>query len=224
MYANRTWTLSLATLSCLFFSLTAAPTTITVNVYTDFDTNTKGLYGVNTDLRGALNHVNLNPLADGYTIIFQDAGQTISIEDLLPILNLVQPYPLTIDGGDSVPTIIDGTNTTRGLFALQGNISLKNLELQNFLAKGGNGQEPGGGGGAGLGSGLFVNNTAHVTLIKTKVQGSQSIGGLGALGSGGIAATGGGGGGLGGEGGETAAPTTGSGGGGGLGGVGGGSL
>ena len=224
MNTTRNWKLSFITLSCLGFSLFGAPTIITVNTYTDTPTNqnTGGLYGVNTDLRGAINHINLNPLSGGYTIVFQDAGQSISLGALLPILNLVQPYPLTIDGGTGAPTIIDGQSTYRGFFAHQGGVSLKNLQIQNVMAVGGSGGNPGGGGGMGAGAALFVNDTAQVTISNVAIHTSLAIGGNGGTASVAVAG-GGGGGGLGGVGGTSFpfSPINGGGGGGGFGGKGG---
>lgn len=206
--------------------LNAAPITITVGVATDVDMGTGGLdlgTPATTDLRGALNRVNSSPNLHGYTINFTPNLGPISLGALLPILNLVQDYPLTIDGGTGSPVIIDGGNTYRGLFAHKGTIVLNNLQIQNTRARGGNGGEPGGGGGMGAGAALFVNN-AHVLLSKVSVVTAAAIGGSGA--STGIPAADishGGGGGLGGDGGSAFSTTAvnGIGGGGGFGGAGG---
>ncbi|HEV7738516.1 MAG TPA: hypothetical protein VGO47_14240, partial [Chlamydiales bacterium] len=208
-------TLFIAT--CLSISVFSIQT-ITVGVSTDVDMQFGGLDGgtaATTDLRGALNHVNSFPMADGYLITFNNITNPIALGAMLPILNLVQGYPLTIDGGTGIT--IDGANTYRGFFAHQGPITLKNIHMQNLNGRGGNGGFPGGGGGMGAGAAVFVNN-AQVVLTDVSVSSSISRGGNGGgeslmpIGSGG-------GGGLGGDGGGTEVMAQ-TGGGGGLGGEG----
>lgn len=221
----------LGTLSLCASSLFAAPITITVGLNTD--TNLSSTYGgsylpdpsmpsfpndpTNTDLRGALNHVNVFPAfsPEGYIITFTPnlSGTTISLGAMLPILNLVNAnptMPLIIDGGTGAPITIDGGNLFRGFLARQGNVTLKNLTIQNVKAAGGNGGASMGGGGMGAGAGLLIAEDANVTLSNVSIHAAQAIGGIGAS-----SGTGGGGGGLGGNGGSD------GGGGGGIGGLGG---
>jgi len=166
-----------------------------VDDYTDTNQTTGGLYPAPIDLRGALNHINQNPVADGYTITFAASGQTITLGAMLPLLNLENSdlsQPLTIDGGSG--TTIDGASTYRGFFARQGSVSLKNLTVQNVFANGGNGGSSGGGGGMGAGAGIFIDG-ALVTLSNVTISTAQATGGNGGNSS--PSSAGGGGGGLG---------------------------
>ena len=113
-------------------ALAAAPITITVGVPTDISQSMTngGLYTAGnplaTDLRGALNQTNLSPNSDGYIINFSTGfTNPISLGAMLPILNLVQPYPLTIDGGNNAPIVIDGGNAYRGFFVHSGTVCNK---------------------------------------------------------------------------------------------------
>ncbi|HEV7736683.1 MAG TPA: hypothetical protein VGO47_04830, partial [Chlamydiales bacterium] len=160
------------------------PIVITVGVSTDVDMATGGLFGgtpATTDLRGALNQVNINPQFQGYVINFSPGLGPIHLGALLPVLNLVQSYPLAINGNASSPVIIDGGNTYRGLLAHQGTVFLSNLQIQNTIARGGNGGAGsglGGGGGMGAGAALFVNS-ASVILSNVSMNNSVAIGGNG---------------------------------------------
>ena len=89
-----------------------------------------------------------------------------------------------------------------GLFVDTGTVSISNLTITNLYRQGGAGNlgQFAGGGGAGLGGGLFVGSTAHVTLDNVQVTSNTAVGG----GGGGIASFAqgaAGGGGLGGSGG-----------------------
>lgn len=173
--------------------LFGAPTPIVVDDYTDLNQTTGGLYPAPIDLRGALNHINQNPVADGYTITFAASGQTITLGAMLPLLNFQNSdlsQPLTIDGGSG--TTIDGASTYRGFFARQGSVSLKNLTVQNVFANGGNGGSSGGGGGMGAGAGIFIDG-ALVTLSNVTISTAQATGGNGGSSSSSLAGGGGGG-------------------------------
>ena len=127
---------------------------------------------------------------------------------------------LTLDGGGHT---LSGNNQFRGLLvaaysAAAGptpiDVSIQNLTIANTVARGGDGGSgaQGGGGGAGLGGGLFVGQSANVTLSNVNVLTSAAVGGSG--GAGGVAGVdNGGGGGMGGNGGNGLAGVSGGGGG-----------
>lgn len=213
--------LCLGTLSVSW--LFAAPITITVNDLTDTPANIAngGQFGTTTDLRGALNQVNIAPNPDGYIINFSSSAiNTISLGAMLPILNLVQAYPLTIDGGNGDPITIDGGGVYRGFFIKSGTVALKNLKIQNVRAVGGNGGLGGGGGGMGAGAGLFIKE-GTTSLSRVTINTATCLGGNGGLGATLASFTFGAGGGLGGKGGDGLMLSGAAGGGGGLGGDGG---
>jgi hypothetical protein len=139
----------------------------------------------------------------------------------LDAINLAAGNTLDIDGNGGT---LDGSNAQSGLFVYSGTVTVENLSLDNFVARGGAGAG-GGGGGAGLGGGLFVADNAQanpaavagaVTLTNVSFSGDSATGGHGGAP---LKSTGGGGGGgLGGGGGAGNAVmgyTTGTGGGGG---------
>lgn len=198
-------------------------TTLTVITNTDNQSTTGGA-GVNLtgDLRYVLNYINQNP--DAYSVVFAlPAGfETITLQEMLPILNLNAPNPVVIEGNNSAGSgtqiTINGNNSYRGFFAQQGNITLQNMTIQNTVARGGSGGTNGGGGGLGAGSGLFVNQ-AIVGISNLSFSNNASLGGAGGPKDPGATAWAGSGGGMGGNGANGLSP-----GGGGLGGNGGSSL
>lgn len=153
----------------------------------------------------------LNTSQNGDIINFTD---NITITTAVPIVN----KNLTINGNGK---FLDGSNTQRGFLVYSGTVSINDLIIQNTLAKGGNGGAavPGrqGGGGAGLGGGLFVNNLANVTITNVSFNNTQAQGGTAGTGATtNLGAGGGGGGGMGGNGGiPGSGPATRTGGGGG---------
>jgi hypothetical protein len=172
---------------------------------------------------GDLRYVMLNAHA-GDTIVFDTnamcggASCTITLGGPLP--PIVQNQ--TIDGGTFGRVTIDGNNLYRALWIDTGTVTLADLQIQNALAHGGNGGNSifSGGGGAGLGAGLFVNqanataNVENVYFLSDAVHGGDG-GGASPGGPGG-----GGGGGMGGNGGNVTnaySPVGGAGGGGVLG-------
>jgi hypothetical protein len=117
-------------------------------------------------------------------------------------VNLKSGVALVINGSGGAT--LDGKNTVRGLLAYAGSLTVNNVTLQNFVAMGGAGGNAdfAGGGGAGLGGGLFVGTNARVTLNSVAFSGNQAIGGAGGDNTGGDQSGGfGGGGGMGGAGG-----------------------
>ena len=148
-----------------------------------------------------------------YTIVLT-AGFTLSSD--LNAVNLESGDTLMIDGGNNT---IDGADAYRGFFDYAGGLTLEDLTIENAVARGGAGGSGAipGGGGAGLGGGLFIASQGAATLNNVIFLNDQAVGGA----AGSAAGSGvGGGGGLGGDGGAGATGTgTGSydGGGGGIG-------
>ena len=141
---------------------------------------------------------------------------TIALQTQLAVLT----NSIRIDGPGATNLTLSGQNLYRILFidAAGGQVTLNNLTLANGYAKGGDGGSPLGGGGAGLGGAVFVNQgevlISGVVFAHNGVAGGN---GAGAVENGAI--SGGGGGGLGGDGGNGG--ELGGGGGGGFGGNGG---
>ena len=210
-----------------------ALTTLSVTLSTD---NNPGGFGEVGDLRHALNTMNqdLNSVPDDYAIVFA-FPMTIQLNGILPVINnSANPVTITIGNPGAIPTVtLDGNGAYPGFFIPMGNVTVRNLRFQNFVARGGNGGAGIAGGGGGLGAGgaiyvpqVFLNGSnPAVTLMNVAIDNSAAIGGNGgnALGD---SATGneggGGGGGFGGNGGSIL--TTGLTGGGGGGGFGGGAA
>jgi uncharacterized protein with beta-barrel porin domain len=218
-------------------------TTTTYTVTTPGDTTNdpmNGFEGATGSLRYYINQINLTSPALDYVINFDlDTNNTISLADMLPVLNLTETNTLTIDGSNGGnPIVIDGGSSNRAFIAFQGSIALQNMTIQNTLATGGTSapvstatNASGGGGGMGAGSAIYVY-TANVSLSDITLNNNQAVGGggggctslnatdlvSGGSGMGGAGAVNGGGGGLGGNGGVGSnALQAGGGGGGGLG-------
>ena len=142
-----------------------------------------------------------------YTITF--SGAIVESADPLA-LNLASGVDVTIEGSGYA---LSGANAHRGLFVYAGSVAIDNLTIEDALAQGGAGGSDrwGGGGGAGLGGGLFVGSNVSgdagaVSLDNVTFQNDSAAGGVGGQGFGEspkleITNGGGGGGGLGGAGG-----------------------
>ncbi len=214
------------------------PTYYTVTTPGDTTSDpTNGLEGATGSLRYYLNQINLTSPALDYVIQF-DLGttNTITLVDMLPVLNLTETNNLTINGSNGGKAIvIDGGDANRAFIAKQGVVNLQNLTIKDALAEGGNGsdvsatgQSSGGGGGMAAGAAIYVH-AAAVTLSNVTLDHNQSVGGTGGSctltnttaivsgggGMGGDGAINGGGGGLGGDGGSGLNTTSSGGGGGG---------
>jgi hypothetical protein len=103
--------------------------------------------------------------------------QGFTLSGDLDAIDLAAGASLTIDGGGSV---LD-SGGHRGLFAYAGKVTIENLTIRDAQATGGaggTGTIPGGG-GAGLGGGLFVASGASVTLSDVNFIGDGAIGGAG---------------------------------------------
>ena len=181
--------------------------TFTVTRFDDTAATIGGIPGTGSggagDLRAAILSANSAGGA-GNTIQFNCSSTpcTIVLSGPLPPIT----SNLTIDGGTLGRIVIDGNGLYRVFFVDTGTVALSHLQIQNALAKGGDGgfgAQACGGGGAGLGAGLFVNGvTAAATVTLTQVYFFQNTaaGGNGCGGNSGYNGSGGGGG-LGGNGG-----------------------
>ena len=159
--------------------------------------------GVTGDLRWALNYINQNFNASGYTVSFDLGGfNTINYGGEMPILGLGSTSFLTIDGTNGgTQIILNGGGLYRGFFAELGlNTTLQNLTFENCAAQGGLGGM-GGGGGLGAGAVLFIDQ-AQVTIANVTLSNNSAVGGAGSAGGSNVNG-GGGGGGMGGAGGTT---------------------
>ncbi|WP_150110570.1 beta strand repeat-containing protein [Granulicella mallensis] len=188
---------------CAAVGTSLSAQTVTVTLSTDAaatTTNPGDGPGQSGDLRYAL----LNATS-GSTILFNCGTLcTITLNGPLPSIT----KNLTINGGTLGNVIISGNGTYRVFFVDTGTVELENLLIRNAVGKGGNGglgHIACGGGGAGLGGGLFVNGItapATVTVSDVYFSSDSAIGGNGCSASG--SGDGGGGGGLGGNGGNGA--------------------
>ena len=140
-----------------------------------------GTFEVNNfaDFQNALRSIALDPSSD----------HTININANITMTGNVAP--IAVDMGKNV-TIngngnqIDGGGAYRPFFAHQGNITIKDLTIQNARAQGGAGGSNGsGGGGLGAGAGLFVDQSANMTLENVQFSNNQAVGGAGGGGGGG---------------------------------------
>ena len=139
-------------------------------------------------LRQAILDANASPGAD--SIGFALTG-TIMLTQTLPGI----AGDLTIDGGAIGALAIDGAGIARPLVIESGNVSLSRLVLRNGLAQGGDGGNPGGGGGLGAGGCLYVES-GSVQLESTGFDGCTARGGNGGPGNTTLVEAGGGGGGM----------------------------
>lgn len=161
-------------------------------------------------LRDALNQANAT--AGPHTISFQSGlSGTIVLAQPLPVIE--QSISITGPGAGSLA--VSGGNANRVFFVESGDVTIRNISIQNGRAIGGSGGSgyAGGGGGLGAGGGIFVGASANVTLENVAIVNNSAIGGTG--GNSNVSdLAGGGGGGLNGAGG--AATNDGGAGGGGL--------
>lgn len=96
-----------------------------------------------------------------------------------------------IDVANGVTVAIEGNNNTLdgggadgGLAVLAGKVSISDLTIEDTVALGGDGEQSGGG-GAGLGGGLFVGPSATVAVSNVSFVGDAATGGTGGHGGGG---------------------------------------
>ncbi len=121
----------------------------------------------------------------------------------LTAINLPDGARLTLLGNGHT---LDGGGQARGLFVYAGTVDIVGITIAETLARGGDGGHQAGGGGAGLGGGLFVAAAGTVSLRGVSFANGSAIGGTGgevnAFEPTFFGAGGGGGGGLGGNGGD----------------------
>ena len=102
----------------------------------------------------------------------------------LEALNLAPGVTVDIDGGGNT---LNGGGTQRGLFVYAGRVDVSDLTVADTKALGGAGANDGGG-GAGLGGGLFIGanvagDPGAVTLTGVMFSGDSAIGGSGGAGT-----------------------------------------
>jgi hypothetical protein len=145
-------------------------------------------------LRASLQAVDVGGTATDVDNTIQFANDIAIATDLWAI-NLPTGAALVIDGAGHA---LDSGNLARGLFLYAGSVTVQNLTIRNAVANGGQGND-GGGAGAGLGGGLFVNTGSNLVLSSVTFEHTQAIGGGAVLGNRGA------GGGMGGAGGSQGA-------------------
>jgi uncharacterized repeat protein (TIGR01451 family)/CSLREA domain-containing protein len=208
------WALALTLAFSVIMALppqTARADTLTVNVTTD--ENDHSCSDGDCSLRDAI-----EVAVSGDTIDFSlSYPATITLGSG----HLVIDKNLAITGPGAGQLTVSGNDAARVLWVDGSNVTLSDLTISHGYTKGGNGgngSPRAGGGGAGLGGGLFVN-TGVVTLTNVVFRDNRAVGGNG----GGINSSGGaggGGGGMWGNGGQGSTDSTaGAGGGGGGGGL-----
>jgi hypothetical protein len=127
-----------------------------------------GQPALNTDI------VDLQSAAPGdYTIAF-----TQNITAGLYAIILPTGVSLTIDGQNFALNGQGVADTYGGLAVLAGKVTINDLTIEDTTAQGGNG-EGSGGGGAGLGGGLFVGDTATVSVNNVIIMHAAADGGAG---------------------------------------------
>lgn len=119
----------------------------------------------------------LKQAVDGDTVLFPGGVQgTIFLNSPLPVIN----NNINIQGNGKVT--IDGMSSYPVFFVNSGNVAIQNLTIQNGLSfggQGGNAPSGKGGGAAGMGGGLFVNQPANVTVTNVKFKNNIAHGGAG---------------------------------------------
>jgi autotransporter-associated beta strand protein/VCBS repeat-containing protein len=135
-------------------------------------------------LNAALNAISTGSLAAAgtdYTIVLApQSGGTIPLDASLAAIDLQAGSELTVLGNGAT---LDGQGKYAGFMAMAGAITLDGMTIANAAATGGAGgdaptPDAAGGGGAGLGGGLFVG-AATVTLDNVSFAGDSATGGAG---------------------------------------------
>ena len=125
-----------------------------------------------------------------YTITFAPGltgANALTLDTSLHAIDLAAGDNLAINGSGGT---LDGASAYRGLFVYTGKVTVSNLMVQNTVARGTDGMD-GGGGGAGLGGGLFVATGGNVLLVNDTFKGNTASGGYGFAAAGGGNAGGG---------------------------------
>jgi hypothetical protein len=120
-------------------------------------------------LRWAIEQANESPEDD--LIDLKDISGMITLQSDLP---KISGNLFIVGDGDEV---VSGNHAHRVLYVDQGNVVINHLTIADGVAQGSDGQN-GGGGAAGMGGGLFIND-GSVTLSHVKFLSNQAIGGSG---------------------------------------------
>jgi|GEM_PF-1973138 len=143
----------------LYAYLAGAQSTFTVTNNNDSGAGT---------LRQAILDAEANPGAD--IVDLTGISATIQLASGLPELT----EDLTINGGGSGVTIIDGASLYRAFFIQSGNVSIKDVTIQNCKAEGQSSYY--GGAGAGMGGAIFVVD-ASLDLTNVILDNNSALGG-----------------------------------------------
>jgi large repetitive protein len=143
-----------------------------------------------SDLAKAIAAIDVASAQAGTHYTFNITGD-LTLTDQLPAFNLPQGVSLTIAGNHHT---LDA-NGNPGLFVYAGSVEIDDLNINNAITHGGDSDFTGGG-GAGLGGGLFIASSGKVTLSDVSFANDKAVGGNALFGIGYIAGGIGGGGGL----------------------------
>jgi hypothetical protein len=134
------------------------------------------------ELNAAIAAIDTATAAGTYTITFSStimestSGQPAGIYALDPASGV----DVVINGAGFA---LNGANAAGGLAVIGGQVTIESLTVEDTIAQGGTGTLSGGG-GAGLGGGLFVGPTATVALQGVTFTGDSASGGKGGAGGG----------------------------------------
>lgn len=144
--------------------------------------------GVGSLRQAVIDANSLNVTGQTITITF-NAATAVNLAGFLQPLNAgrngalgANDNTLVINGnGSTVNGSLDANTGFQALFAYSGTVQVRDLTLANGLARGGRATL--GGGGAGLGGGLFVNNFANVSLENVAFRDTRAVGGHAGIGA-----------------------------------------
>ena len=140
-------------------------------------TQTNFSVGSQTELNDAIKTIDSTATPGTYTITL--TGDITETSGGLYVLSLSPGVTVDIDGANHT---ISGEDFKQpffgGLAVTTGTVSISDLTLQDTLARGGAGQNSGGG-GAGLGGGLFVGPAAKVSISNVQFVDDAAQGGAG---------------------------------------------
>jgi glycosyltransferase involved in cell wall biosynthesis len=135
------------------------------------------------ELNAAISELDGQATSGAYTITFTgDITEAVAATPTgIDAISLASGVSLTTDGaGDT----LNGSGKNGGLAVLQGKVTIADLTIEDTVAQGGNATKSGGG-GAGLGGGLFVGPSASVGISNVSFKTDAAKGGNGGTGGGG---------------------------------------
>jgi len=143
--------------------------------------------GNETQLRDAIFQAS-NDLADNGVV--DNGPYTITITANITLTNVLPMIRTDIPGGggpgitiegNSPSIVVDGAGLYRAFVVERGRVLIRNLQIKDAHAQGGNGGNGYGGGGGGLGAGaaILVHDGADVTLENVSVTNASATGGNG---------------------------------------------